>query len=362
MLDIDIQLNLGNLQLSLCERLPLEGITALFGPSGSGKTSLLRALAGLEPDVSGRIKMAGEVWLDTQNGICVPAHRRRVGYMFQDARLFSHLSVSGNLRFAERRTNSSSAALSFPAVVDALDLTPLLNRRIEGLSGGERQRVALARTLLSGPQLLLLDEPLAALDTDRKAEILPYLQKLRSQFPLPTLYVSHAVEEIALLSDQTLVLAQGGVRAHGATEEILERLDLQSLTGRFEAGVVIHAGVKRHDRDYQLTELDLDGQQLSMPMVPELAEGDGVLLRIRARDVAVATRAPEALSIRNVLEGRIVALVEDASTAYAELLVEVGSQRIRARLTRRAVASLGLAERDLVFVLIKTVTFDGLIT
>jgi molybdate transport system ATP-binding protein len=362
MLDIDIQLSLGDLRLMVTEQLPMAGITALFGPSGSGKTSLLRVLAGLEEGVSGRIVMDGQVWFDSSTKTNLPTHRRGVGYVFQDARLFSHLSVAGNLRFALRRTTGTADALSYARVVSELDLQPLLERDVAGLSGGERQRVALGRTILSQPRLLLLDEPLAALDGERKAEILPYLQKLRREFVLPTLYVSHAVEEIALLTQQTLVLAEGRVRAHGPTEEILERLDLQALTGRFEAGVVVRARVVAHDPEYQLTQLLLDEQQLTMPMVPGLKEGDEVLLRIRARDVAVATAEPEQLSIRNILKGHIVELAADPQTAYAELLVELHDQRVRARVTRRAVESLGLVTGQEVYVLIKTVTFDGLVT
>jgi len=358
MLSVDVQLTLGSLTLEVDQNFERSGITALFGPSGSGKTSLLRVLAGLER-AQGRIAFGEDVWLDSSANVDVPVHRRGVGYMFQDGRLFGHLSVSGNLRYADRRADRTRDSLSFAEVVSALDLEELLPRRIDGLSGGEKQRVALGRTLLSRPSLLLLDEPLSALDSDRKAEILPYLLKLPGQFGLPTLYVSHSVEEVALLADRTLVLAAGRVRAEGETAQILERLDLQALTGRFEAGAVIHADVRGHDAHFHLTELVFDGQTIAMPMVPQLTAGDQVRLRIRARDVSIATQRPKHLSIRNILDGKILELVEEAESAYAELLVQVGEQRIRARLTRSAVADLALEVGQSVYVLVKSVTFDG---
>jgi molybdate transport system ATP-binding protein len=291
MLRVDVQLTLGSLNLKVAQEFSMSGITALFGPSGSGKTSLLRILAGLER-AQGTISLGDEVWLDSAARIDVPAYRRRVGYMFQDGRLFSHLNVAGNLRYADRRSSNASGKLDLVGVVAALDLEDLLSRQVDSLSGGERQRVALGRTLLTRPSLLLLDEPLSALDADRKSEILPYLLKLPDQFRLPTLYVSHSVEEVALLADRTVVLAAGQVRADGETAHILERLDLQALTGRFEAGAVIHAHVGGHDEHFHLTELVFDGQTIAMPMVAQLSAGDQVKLRIRARDVSIATQRP----------------------------------------------------------------------
>jgi molybdate transport system ATP-binding protein len=359
MLEVSLRGVAGSLTLAVQAELPMLGITALFGPSGSGKTTLLRALAGLEP-VSGRIVVAGKTWLDTDAGINLPTHRREVGLMFQDDRLFEHLDVAGNLHYAERRAmQSGDETLQYDGVVDSLDLIELLDRRIESLSGGERQRVALGRTLLTQPSLLLLDEPLSALDAERKNEILPYLLKLPRQYSIPTLYVSHALEEVALLADRTLVLAEGRVRAYGETADILERLDLQALTGRFEAGSLVHAEVVAHDVQYQLTTLDLGGQALTMPMLGELPLGVDVRLRIRARDVAIATQRLEHLSIRNSLECTVVELVEEADSPYAELLLKVDDQRLRARITRAAVASLDITEGQKVFALIKSVTFDG---
>ncbi len=356
MIELNVRLGLGALELDVQASLPLAGISALFGPSGSGKTTLLRVIAGLQ-DAQGHVRVGGEAWLDSAAGVNVPAHRRSVGYVFQDTRLFPHLNVAGNLEFAARRAPAGD--IGFDAVVSALDLAALLPRAVSGLSGGERQRVALGRTLLTQPQLLLLDEPLSALDAARKAEILPYLQALPAQFSIPSIYVSHAVDEVALLADRTVVLSGGRVRASGPTPEILERLDLQPLTGLFEAGVVVSARVSGELAEFQLTELELGGQTLSMPHVAGVAVGDQVRLRIRARDVALATLRPAGLSIRNVLPATVVEVVTAQESALAEVLLDVGGERLRARVTRAAVHELGLSAGGQVFALIKSVTFDG---
>ncbi|MEO1328478.1 MAG: TOBE domain-containing protein, partial [Pseudomonadota bacterium] len=248
------------------------------------------------------------------------------------------------------------------AVIDALDLAPLLPRRVDALSGGERQRVALARALLSRPRLLLLDEPLSALDIGRKAEILPYLRDAPRQFGVPAIYVSHAVDEIAQIADRIIALSKGRVQAEGPTAEILDRLDLQPLTGRFEAGALIDATVTGQDQAARLTRLSFEGRALSMPMVASLAIGDAVRLRLRARDVALAMGEPERiraqLSIRNVIPGRVAEIAAEAETAFAEVRVAVGAQRIRARVTREAVSDLGLVVGGPVLALVKSVSFD----
>jgi molybdate transport system ATP-binding protein len=335
---------------------PLEGVTAVFGPSGGGKTTLLRALAGLEPGVSGRIAFGADLWLGGRRGP-VPPHRRGVGYVFQDARLFDHLTVEGNLAYAARRSGALGAPL-WAQTLEALDLAPLLARRPEALSGGERQRVAIGRALLSRPRLLLMDEPLSALDRKRKAAILPHLQEVSARFRIPTLYVSHALDEVVQLAERVLLLDRGRVVALGPVADVLERPEFQALTGRFEAGSVVVAEVVGHDEAVRLTRLTLCGQALSMPMLGGLAAGAQVRLRIRARDVALATERPRGISIRNVLAGRIAALEEEADTAFAEALVDVGGARLRARITREAVADLALAPGGQVFALIKSVAFD----
>jgi molybdate transport system ATP-binding protein len=344
--------------LEVAEELSLSGITALFGPNGSGKSTLLRTIAGFEKPRSGRIALGGEVWFDSKAGIDLAAWRRPVGFMFQDGRLFEHLTVAGNLAYADRRSRSRPAAFGREEIIGALDLQPLLERRIGSLSGGERQRVALGRTILTRPRLLLLDEPLSALDRERKVEILPYIERLPSRFRLPAIYVSHAVEEVVRLAGQVLVLAGGRVRAHGSAASVIERLDLQSITGHFEAGSLLEARVTGHDRRLALTHVEVGGEPMVMPMVERLPEGERIRLRIRARDVAVATRRPEGISIRNVLPATVGEIAPEPETAMAEVFLMLPGGRIRARLTRASVEDLRLSEGMQVYALIKTVSFD----
>jgi molybdate transport system ATP-binding protein len=355
-LNLTISLAYPGFVLEVQEVLALSGVTALFGPSGSGKTSLLRVIAGLETGAKGNISFGREQWLNSDTKRFVPPHQRSVGYVFQDARLFGHHSVAGNLAFAAKRSRAPTTLQD--EVVQALDLGPLLTRRTAGLSGGERQRVALGRALLTQPRLLLLDEPLAALDQRRKADILPYLHAITRRFALPTLYVSHAIDEVAQLADHMAVMDAGCIIAKGPTAQMMERLDLQPLTGRFEAGVLLQARVLAHDTHFQLTRLDLDGQTLTMPMLEHLAPGDEVRVRIRARDVALATQRPEGLSIRNMLSGVVADVSEDPSTAFAEVLVDTGGARLRARITREACSDLALKPGAPVFALVKSVSFD----
>ncbi len=354
-LSLNLSLSLDEFDLSLAVEIALGGVTAIFGPSGSGKSSLLRTIAGFEKPDSGFIRCAGDTWYDT--GFFLPPHQRPVGYMFQDARLFTHLDVSGNLTFAEKRAPESP--ITRPQVVEALGIGDLLNRRVTALSGGERQRVALARTLLTGPRLLLLDEPLAALDRSRKEDILPYLERLPGEFEVPTLYVSHDIDEVAHLADQVLVLDRGRLKAYAPTAGILERFDLAPITGRFEAGVLVEGEVASHDERLKVTRIDLHGATLAVPYAPERTIGESVRLRIRARDVAVATQAPEGLSIRNQLPGTIARLEADDETGSAELLIDIGGPRLRARLTLAAVEDLNLSEGLPVYALVKSVGLEG---
>jgi len=354
-LSLNLSLSLDEFDLNLAAEIALSGVTAIFGPSGSGKSSLLRTIAGFERPDSGFIRCADEAWFDTD--IYVPPHRRPVGYMFQEARLFSHLNVNGNLTFAEKR--SAESPIQRAQVVEALGIGDLLSRQVAALSGGERQRVALARTLLTGPRLLLLDEPLAALDQGRKEDILPYLERLPGEFQVPTLYVSHDIDEVAHLADQVLVLDRGRVKAFAPTAAILERFDLAPYTGRFEAGVLIEGEVGGHDRRLKVTHIDLHGATLAVPFAPELGIGESVRLRIRARDVAVATQAPEGLSIRNQLPGTIARLEADTEAGSVELLIDIGGPRLRARLTLAAVEDLNLREGLSVYALVKSVGLEG---
>jgi len=301
------------------------------------------------------VRFDGEVWQDG-NGRRVPPHQRGTGYVFQDARLFAHLSVAGNLRYAARRAGHG-CAIQFDDVVDSLDLGPLLDRRTTELSGGERQRVALGRALLARPRLMLMDEPLASLDEKRKADIVPYIERLPGVFRVPTIYVTHNMAEVTRLADRMLVLSHGRISAYGPVADVLKRLDLSPETGRFEAGAVLTATVTAHDDAYQLTILDHAGQQIEAPRT-ELAVGAHVRLRVRARDVMLATQRPSGISARNVLRGTISEIAEEPDTAYAETLIDIAGACLRARVTRKTVAELGLAPGAPVYAIIKAISFD----
>ena len=363
-LEIHMRVVLPEFTLEIEDDIELGGVTAIFGASGSGKSTLLRAIAGFERPVRGRIALGDEIWFDAERGIDIPPHQRPVGLLFQDGQLFDHLDVAGNLAYAEKRRGQKSNAqttdrpISKREIIQSLDLAPLLDRRIATLSGGESQRVALGRTLLTSPALLLLDEPLSALDRVRKSEILPYLEGVTRRFGIPTLFVSHDLDEVAMLSDRIWVLAEGQLQMAGPTAEIIERLDLQPITGRFEAGVLVEGTIARHDSRLHLTYVDLHGDELTMPLVDRVEPGDVVRIRIRARDVALATQRPSGLSIRNVLPGRIESLIREPGTGSVEARVQLREDHVRARLTLAAVEELDLAVGQEVFALVKSVSFE----
>lgn len=349
---------LGAFSLDVAFQAPMRGITALFGPSGCGKTTILRCIAGLER-LPGRLSLGGEIWQDSAQQFFLKPHKRPVGYVFQEASLFEHLCVRRNLLFATRRAVKGHGrwTLDFEEVVDLLGVAPLLDRAPADLSGGERQRVAIGRALLSRPSLLLMDEPLSALDRATKDEILPYLEALHRSLPIPILYVSHDIGEVARLADQIVVLAHGRKVTQGPVTSVLERLDLQPATGRFEAGVILTARVAGHDRELRLTRLDHHGQSIVIPFT-DLPVGGEVRLRVRARDVALAVKRPEGISIRNILAGTVTEVIEEPETGFAETLVDIGGAKVRARITRAAVRDLALAAGKPVYVLIKSVNFD----
>ena len=357
-LTLEVQLAFDRFGLDVSDEIDLAGVTALFGPSGGGKSTLLRCIAGFETPHAGRIVCGGDPWFDASKGIDLAPHRRPVGTMFQDTRLFPHLDVGGNLDYADRRRGRDGQGPERADVVAALDLESLQERRTGSLSGGERQRVALARTLLRGPRLLLLDEPLAALDRHRKADILPYLENLQRQFGIPTLYVSHDVDEIVELSERALLLVDGRVQFHGPIAEAVENLELQTLDGRFDAGVLLDGTIAGHDARLRVTYVDIGGGNLTMPLADRLPEGATIRLRVRARDVAIATRKPEGISIRNILPGTLAALDGEPDRGFVSALVATGSARIRAHLTLAAVEDLDLAVGQTVYALVKSVSFD----
>lgn len=349
---------LGTFDLDIAFTAPARGVTALFGQSGCGKTSVLRCVAGLTR-LPGRLSIGCDVWQDDGTGTFVKPHRRPVGYVFQEASLFSHLSVRNNLTYGAKRAakNGGGNGLAFDDIVDLLGIAPLLNRSPAALSGGERQRVAIGRALLARPRLLLMDEPLAALDRFAKEEILPYLEALQDSLAMPVLYVSHDISEVARLAGNMIVLNKGRKVAEGDVGAVLERLDLHPATGRFEAGVIVSARVLGHDDVFKITHADLYGQTIDIPLV-DAEPGHEIRLRIRARDVSLATRKPEGISVRNVIAGKITEINEEADTAYAETLVDIGGARLRARVTRASVADLQLNIGKPVYALVKSITFD----
>lgn len=329
------------------------GVTALFGRSGVGKTSVVNMIAGLIRPAGGRIAVDGRALFDADAGIDLPTHRRRIGYVFQDARLFPHLSVAANLRYGRSR---GADRRTLDRLVDLLGLAPLLDRRPGSLSGGETQRVAIGRALAAEPDVLLMDEPLASLDLAHKAEILPYLEALAAEGGVPILYVSHAVDEVLRLADQMVLLSDGKVVAAGPVDEVFGRSDLLPVVGRFEAGAVVETTVGAHDAATSLTRLDFAGGAILVPQV--VAEpGTGIRVRVRARDVALATARPTGISIRNILPGTVTGLTA-GDPPFVAVAVAVGEASLIASVTSAAVADLALAPGVPVHVLIKSLAIE----
>lgn len=336
--------------------MPEAGVTALFGPSGCGKSTILAAVAGLLRPDEGRIALEGVALLDTARGLCLPPEARRCGVVFQDARLFPHLTVESNLRYGLRRAPREATGPGFEEVVALLGLSPLLARRPAALSGGERQRVALGRALLSRPRLLLMDEPLAALDTPRRAEVLPFLARLRDVARLPILYVTHALDEVDALADTLVLLEDGRVRAAGPLEALTARTDLP-LAQRRDGGVVLGCVVLDHDAARGLTRLGFAGGAVVVPLREE-PPGTPLRLRLRARDVAVATQAPQGLSTSNALPCILAGIVPAGVPHEAFLRLDLGGSVILARVMQDTVARLGLHPGMALFALVKAVVFD----
>lgn len=342
--------------------LPAVGITALFGHSGSGKTTLLRAIAGLEHVPDGRLSIDGEVWQDQHR--FMPVHQRPIGVVFQEASLFPHLTVRGNLNYGMRRaakatisTRTRANSGQFESIVNLLGIAALLDRRPEHLSGGERQRVAIARALLRQPRLLLMDEPLAALDHDRKQEFLPYLEQLHEALRIPILYVSHAPEEVARLADHIVVLAEGRAIASGALTDTLARLDLPIRLGE-DAGVVLDAVVAEHDPAWRLARVDFSGGSLWVRDDGH-ALGHRLRVRILARDVSLALEKISGTSIINLLPVTVVDLAEDGHPALRLVRLDCGGQPLLARLTHRSATMLNLTPGCAVWAQIKAVALIG---
>jgi molybdate transport system ATP-binding protein len=354
-IEIDVSHRLGVFALEV--RFTSQGrLTAFFGQSGSGKTSLVNIIGGLIRPDRGRIAVDGTTLVDTASGVFVPTHRRRVGYVFQEGRLFPHLTVRQNLLFGRWFRPPQERKVQLETVLDLLGIGHLLQRRPGALSGGEKQRVAIGRALLASPRLLLMDEPLAALDDERKAEILPFIERLRDEANVPIVYVSHSLAEVSRLANSIVVLRNGRVAAVGDPAEVLSRTELVPQDAVEEAGAVIEARISQHDAQFGLTLLHSKAGLLRAPHL-DLPAGTIVRVRIRARDVMIATAPPVGLSALNVLPGKVIELSKGAEN-LVEVYIDCSGVRLGARLTRKSVETLGLTPELPVYAILKSVALD----
>lgn len=337
--------------------LPGRGVSALFGPSGSGKSTLLRCVAGLVRAPEGYLEVNGEIWQDEVEGIFLPTHKRALGFVFQDAGLFPHLTVERNLEYGLRRTAAGEHRLHRGDILELFGIGHLQQRKPGSLSGGERQRVAIARALLAGPKILLMDEPLSALDHARKQDILPYLERLHDELEIPVLYVSHAPDEVARLADHLVVLDEGRVLASGALTETLARLDLPIRLGE-DAGVVLEGCVVERDAAWHLARIGFGGGSLWL-RDGDHAIGHKVRVRVLARDVSLALEAHHDTSILNILPVKVTALAADAHPAQALVQLDMGGAPLLARLTQRSAAALALHVGQGLWAQVKTAALIG---
>ncbi|ASL28360.1 molybdenum ABC transporter ATP-binding protein [Azotobacter chroococcum] len=351
------RVNYAGFALDIDLKLPGHGVTALFGHSGSGKTTALRCVAGLERAAEAYLEINGEVWQDSAAGVFLPTHRRALGYVFQESSLFPHLTVRRNLEYGLKRVDAASRRVSWERVLELLGIGHLLDRLPGRLSGGERQRVGIARALLTSPRLLLLDEPLAALDLKRKNEILPYLERLHDELDIPVLLVSHSPDEVARLADHVVLLDQGRVAAQGALQETLARLDLPTAFSE-DAGVVIESVVAEHDDHYHLSRLEFPGGAVLVARRPE-ALGQHLRLRVHARDVSLALQRIEDTSITNVLPATVREVVEADTPAHVLVRLDAEGTPLIARITRRSCDQLEVLPGKRMWAQIKAVALLG---
>jgi molybdate transport system ATP-binding protein len=336
--------------------LPGPGVVALFGRSGCGKSTVINLIAGLLNADTGRVVLDDVVLLDTSKGIHLPTERRRIGYVFQDARLFPHLSVRGNLEYAQRRA-VGRPYVTLEAVLRLLDIGPLLNRGTHQLSGGERQRVAIGRALLIQPRLLLLDEPLAALDAARREEVLPYLETLRDELALPMVYVTHDFEEVLRLATHLVLMERGSVTAQGNLGTMSLEPSLRSIVGPDQVGAIIDGRVLGFDTASQLCQVSVGDGTLNVRTRP-LSVGTPLRVQLLARDIIVSTRAPQHLSVRNALAGVLARIDSDAADSDL-VTIDIGMERVMARITRAATRELELRPGMPVWALVKSVSLRG---
>jgi molybdate transport system ATP-binding protein len=340
----------GDFNLDVDLSLPSKGISSLFGPSGCGKTSLLRAIAGLERHPGSYLRVGDEVWQDQR--LFIPPHRRPLAYVFQEASLFEHLSVKSNIEYGVKRIPAVERRISLETAIDLLDVGPLLNRKPAELSGGERQRVAIARALAVSPQLLLMDEPLAAVDISRKQEILPFIESLHRELDIPILHVSHLPEETARLADHLVLMDAGRVLASGDVHDMFTRLDLP-LAHEIDASSIIEAVVAGHDEEYRLTQLNCAGSAFTVTR-QAIPVGSEVRLRLAARDVSLTLERQAGTSILNILQAGVEEITADGDGQVIVRLL-AGEVPILARITLKSAHELGLAPGKSVFAQVKSI-------
>jgi molybdate transport system ATP-binding protein len=337
---------------------PTPGVVALFGRSGCGKTTLINIISGLLQPDQGRVELDGVVLTDTSERVAIPVERRRIGYVFQESRLFPHLGVLANLRFGLRRAPKGSRSIGLDEVVALLGLEPLLGRRPYQLSGGERQRVALGRALLSQPRLMLLDEPLASLDAARREEVLPYLERLAEKLSIPMVFVSHQLEEVLRLATHVALMEAGEIVASGALSDISLRPELRAIIGSEAVGAILDGTVARVDAELGIADVQLGGGVLHVSL-QEASVGARIRLQLLARDIILATEPPRGLSVRNALQGLIAEIADDVGNAVL-VKVNIGAgAAVLSRVTRHAMQDLGLRPGMAVWVLVKAVSARG---
>lgn len=351
MIQVRYKLQRDDFALDVDVGLPMQGITGVFGASGAGKTTLLRCIAGLESAAESRLIVAGDAWEDSNSGVSRSVQARNVGYVFQEPRLFDHLTVRSNIEYGRKRREQNGTA-SFDRVIDLLGLESLLSRSPAELSGGEAQRVAIARALLCAPRFVLMDEPLASLDQARRDEILPFLDRLHAESSIPIVYVSHNIEEVCRLCDHLIVIEGGRVVANGELQDVLVRTDVAAVGGD-HAGSVIEGTVAGHDDNDDLTELEFSGGTLWVPG-ETVAIGAPLRLRIRAADVSLCRARPDDTTILNVLPA-VIDSIEPAAGPSTLIRLVIGDERIVARVTRRSIRELDLKAGDDLFAQIKSV-------
>ncbi len=357
MLEVRLKKRRGDFALDVAFATAGAGLIALFGPSGCGKSTIVNLIAGLLEPEEGTVVLGGSTLFDSARGIDLPAEKRRIGYVFQDARLFPHLDVRANLRYGEKRSPAGEPQIPFDEVVELLGLATLLARRPRQLSGGERQRVAFGRALLCRPQLLLLDEPLASLDLARREELLPYLERLRDRLSIPMIYVSHQFEEVLRLATHVVLLRAGSVLAQGDVVAVSRNPELRTMIGADALGAAVEGEIDSIEPATGFARVRVGGGRLSIQS-EGLTAGQRVRVQLLARDLILATEPPRGLSVRNVLEGTLVGIVPDiGQTQVVE--IDIGGPRLIAQVTANASAELGLSAGRRVWVLVKTVSLRG---